>query len=206
VLMVSWQLSALALFLARSTLVSSFVRPLFIMPKGCKRSITTIGSDMISKSPVSNPKKARTKKAAQAEEQGEQLDRESGDEKNLAKKEYLNQRIAHSRDLIEPRPLNVDHKYAKIMTWNVNGFKALASNKLTMFINLVDKHQPDIICLQETKLQECAVDEYRGILEGYNSHWHCSSAKKGYSGTVRNDYCLYRCSMLMSCHCERRCS
>eukprot|EP01039_Chlorochromonas_danica_P003244 gene3243-3554_t len=70
------------------------------------------------------------------------------------------------------------------MTWNVNGFKALASTKLKILTDLVEKHSPDLLCLQETKLQEQAVDDYRDILSGYDSYWHCSTVKKGYSGSA----------------------
>ena len=49
---------------------------------------------------------------------------------------------------------------------------------------------PDIICLQETKLQESHVKDWEGALEGYASYWSCSTVKKGYAGTavfLKND-------------------
>lgn len=47
-----------------------------------------------------------------------------------------------------------------------------------------------MLCLQETKLQEMHLEDpklkLRGIMDeaGYDEHWSCSTAKKGYSGTA----------------------
>jgi exodeoxyribonuclease-3 len=56
---------------------------------------------------------------------------------------------------------------------------------------LVTKHDLDVLCLQETKLQEIHLDDpklkIRGhLLEdlGYDAHYSCSTAKKGYAGTA----------------------
>lgn len=66
----------------------------------------------------------------------------------------------------------------KIYSWNVNGIRAVVRKNL--FKPFVDKEQPDIICLQETKAE-------RGQAEiellGYNEYWN-SAEKKGYSGTA----------------------
>jgi exonuclease III len=48
----------------------------------------------------------------------------------------------------------------------------------------VKSHQPDVICLQETKLQEEHVPDYVDLIPGYTSYWSCSTVKKGYSGTA----------------------
>jgi exonuclease III len=57
--------------------------------------------------------------------------------------------------------------------------------------DLVAKHDLDVICLQETKLQELHLDDpklkLRGHLleeEGYDAYYSCSTEKKGYSGTA----------------------
>ena len=66
----------------------------------------------------------------------------------------------------------------KIYSWNVNGIRAvLRKGDLQSFI---EKHQPDILCLQETKAQEgqAEID-----LPEYEEYW-CSAEKKGYSGTA----------------------
>ena len=66
----------------------------------------------------------------------------------------------------------------KIYSWNVNGIRAvLRKNAFQPFIK---QHQPDILCLQETKAQQgqAEVD-----LPGYEEYWN-SAEKKGYSGTA----------------------
>lgn len=49
---------------------------------------------------------------------------------------------------------------------------------------MVADEAPDIICLQETKLQESHVKDWESVLGGYASHWSCSTVKKGYAGTA----------------------
>ena len=38
----------------------------------------------------------------------------------------------------------------KIISWNVNGLRAV--HKKGLFLPMIEKYQPDIICLQEIKL------------------------------------------------------
>jgi len=66
----------------------------------------------------------------------------------------------------------------KIYSWNVNGIRAVVRKEL--FVPFIQKHQPDIICLQETKAQQgqAEID-----LTGYEEYWN-SAEKKGYSGTA----------------------
>lgn len=66
----------------------------------------------------------------------------------------------------------------KLYSWNVNGIRAVVNKgEFTAFI---EKHQPDILCLQETKAQQgqAEID-----LTGYEEYWN-SAKKKGYSGTA----------------------
>jgi exodeoxyribonuclease III len=66
----------------------------------------------------------------------------------------------------------------KIVSWNVNGIRA-ALNK--DFLKFVEKENPDILCVQETKAHPDQVDE---ILKEYGHHYWNSAEKKGYSGTA----------------------
>jgi exodeoxyribonuclease-3 len=66
----------------------------------------------------------------------------------------------------------------KIYSWNVNGIRAVTRKEL--FIPFIEKHQPDILCLQETKAQQGQAEIE---LEGYEEYWN-SAEKKGYSGTA----------------------
>lgn len=67
----------------------------------------------------------------------------------------------------------------KLYSWNVNGIRAVV-NKGT-FQKFVTEHQPDILCLQETKAEQgqAEID-----LPEYEEIWNSSTRKKGYSGTA----------------------
>jgi exodeoxyribonuclease III len=68
----------------------------------------------------------------------------------------------------------------KIISYNVNGLRS-AINK--GFMNWLMQEKPDILCLQETKLQEDQVDKMSFDFHGYHQIWH-SAQKKGYSGVA----------------------
>ncbi len=68
----------------------------------------------------------------------------------------------------------------KIMSWNVNGIRAV--HKKGLFTTFVEKYKPDILCLQETKAEE---HQSEVDLEEYDEYWN-SAQKKGYSGTAIN--------------------
>ena len=65
----------------------------------------------------------------------------------------------------------------KLVSWNVNGIRAVLTKGFEDFFKNVNA---DIFCIQETKCQEGQVElEF----EGYQSFWN-SAEKKGYSGTA----------------------
>lgn len=67
----------------------------------------------------------------------------------------------------------------KLISWNVNGLRAVAGKGFSEIFASLDA---DFVCLQETKLQQGQIDlEF----EGYSSWWNYAE-KKGYSGT-----CIY---------------
>jgi len=66
----------------------------------------------------------------------------------------------------------------KLYSWNVNGIRAVL--KKGTFQEFLKKHQPDILCLQETKAERGQVEI---DLPGYKEYWN-SAVKKGYSGTA----------------------
>lgn len=66
----------------------------------------------------------------------------------------------------------------KIFSWNVNGIRAVArKGELQPFL---DKFDPDILCLQETKANH---DQVEFDFPQYEEFWH-SAERKGYSGTA----------------------
>ncbi len=66
----------------------------------------------------------------------------------------------------------------KIYSWNVNGIRAVV--KKGTFQEFIAKHQPDILCLQETKAMQGQAEIE---MAGYEEYWN-SAEKKGYSGTA----------------------
>lgn len=65
----------------------------------------------------------------------------------------------------------------KLISWNVNGLRAIMGKNFMEFFNETDA---DCFCLQETKLQEGQIEM---DLPGYHQYW-CYADKKGYSGTA----------------------
>lgn len=66
----------------------------------------------------------------------------------------------------------------KIISWNVNGIRAVLKKG---FMDFMKTEDPDILCVQETKAQPEQVDIN---LEGYPHHYWNSAERKGYSGVV----------------------
>tara|TARA_B100001989_G_scaffold253162_1_gene238524 strand:+ start:200 stop:958 length:759 start_codon:yes stop_codon:yes gene_type:complete len=66
----------------------------------------------------------------------------------------------------------------KIISWNVNGVRAIIKKG---FYDFIDEYKPDILCLQETKAHPEQVDIK---LNQYPYQFWNSAEKKGYSGTA----------------------
>lgn len=66
----------------------------------------------------------------------------------------------------------------KIVSWNVNGIRAV--HKKGLFVPFIELHKPDIICLQETKAEQ---NQSEVDLPDYEEYWN-SAERKGYSGTA----------------------
>ncbi|MDO8571937.1 MAG: exodeoxyribonuclease III [bacterium] len=65
----------------------------------------------------------------------------------------------------------------KLISWNVNGIRAVLGKGFHEFLS---EHDPDILCIQETKAHP---DQVNLELDGYHHFWN-SAVKKGYSGTA----------------------
>lgn len=65
----------------------------------------------------------------------------------------------------------------KLISWNVNGLRAAMKKGFAEFLA---SENPDVICLQETKMQREQADF---DFPGYHEYWN-SAVKKGYSGTA----------------------
>jgi exodeoxyribonuclease-3 len=68
----------------------------------------------------------------------------------------------------------------KLISWNVNGIRAAWKKGLPEF---VAAENPDVLCLQETKIQLDQLTPELKDLAGYRSHWSMAE-KKGYSGVA----------------------
>ncbi|WP_346354357.1 exodeoxyribonuclease III [Azotosporobacter soli] len=65
----------------------------------------------------------------------------------------------------------------RLISWNVNGLRACLGKGFADFFTGIDA---DIVCLQETKMQE---GQAKIDFPGYRQYWN-SAVKKGYSGTA----------------------
>lgn len=65
----------------------------------------------------------------------------------------------------------------RLISWNVNGIRAAMKKG---FLEFAAEQDADILCIQETKMQEGQAEV---PLEGYYQYWY-SAEKKGYSGTA----------------------
>jgi len=82
----------------------------------------------------------------------------------------------------------------KIVSWNVNGIRSLLGqnpsknfNKITTDNKLfayIEKEQPDILLIQETKAEPEQILDSLRYPPGYYGFFNWSKAKKGYSGVV----------------------
>ena len=66
----------------------------------------------------------------------------------------------------------------KIISWNVNGIRAVLKKG---FLDFMNQENPDIICIQETK---ASPEQVELNLENYPYKYWNSAIKKGYSGTA----------------------
>lgn len=67
-----------------------------------------------------------------------------------------------------------------IYSWNVNGLRSAHRNG---FIVWLKKTKPDIVCLQEIKIQKDQIPEEIAAIKGYEQYYN-TGARKGYSGVA----------------------
>ncbi|MFZ5570527.1 MAG: exodeoxyribonuclease III [Thermodesulfobacteriota bacterium] len=72
-------------------------------------------------------------------------------------------------------------KTVKLVSWNVNGLRAVMKKDFLASIAALDA---DIVAIQETKLQEAQLTEDLKSIPGYDSYWSFAATKKGYSGVA----------------------
>ncbi|MCL1827689.1 MAG: exodeoxyribonuclease III [Candidatus Cloacimonetes bacterium] len=67
----------------------------------------------------------------------------------------------------------------KIVSFNVNGLRAILKKD---FLGFIEAYKPDILGLQETKIQQAQIPNEIEGLQGYHKFWDFAE-KAGYSGT-----------------------
>jgi len=77
--------------------------------------------------------------------------------------------------------MNRQKKEIKLISWNVNGLRAVLKKDFFASVKTMD---PDILMLQETKLQEDQRTREMMDFPPFESFWAYSTVKKGYSGTM----------------------
>ena len=66
----------------------------------------------------------------------------------------------------------------RIVSWNVNGIRAVLRKE---FLDFVKREDPEVLCIQETKAHPDQIDQK---FSDYKYHFWNSAEKKGYSGTA----------------------
>jgi exodeoxyribonuclease-3 len=72
----------------------------------------------------------------------------------------------------------------KIITWNVNGIRA----RQAQVVELLEREQPDVLCLQELKAKRDQIPAALCDLGGYWCYWHGAAAYSGVSLHVRKEW------------------
>ena len=88
----------------------------------------------------------------------------------------------------------------RIITWNVAGLRGLLRRAPQALADLLKEQTPDLLCLQETRLQErdIAAMQQLDILRPYFLLWHCSTDRLGHAGVAmfsRRRPTTYRCGL-----------
>ena len=69
----------------------------------------------------------------------------------------------------------------RLVSWNVNGFRALSGKPDWDWFASTDA---DVVALQETKAEPAQIAEEHRSPEGWNAEWLAAQVKKGYSGVA----------------------
>ena len=69
----------------------------------------------------------------------------------------------------------------KLLSWNVNGYRAALKNGFRRWLDGADA---DVVCLQEVKAEPGQLADEQRQPPGYAAYWNPSKGKKGYSGTA----------------------
>eukprot|EP00956_Cyclotella_meneghiniana_P008456 scaffold11400_cov65-Cyclotella_meneghiniana.AAC.5 len=137
-----------------------------------------------------SPKKRASKGASETEDESKPPAKKKS--KAAADHQRWTERTALTRHWDDKTAADSGSYTFTVISWNVAGLRTFIKKNPDVFTNLARTYDADVICLQETKLQEdnlmdpkLKLKEYFDEkLEGYECHFSCSVEKKGYSGTA----------------------
>jgi len=69
-----------------------------------------------------------------------------------------------------------------ISSWNVNGIRSVINKK--ELENYIEKHKPDMLCINETKIDLEAFSKDPIKLPGYHEYFNFCKCSSGYSGVA----------------------
>lgn len=96
-------------------------------------------------------------------------------------KKKLKPATVEDESLLEETKSPVSGNPTRIVSWNVNGLRAFYKKQADNPFLLRSDY--DVLCLNETKLQDSNIPEFRTAFARFpHQYWSCSQAKKGYSG------------------------
>ncbi|KAL3682047.1 hypothetical protein R1sor_000069 [Riccia sorocarpa] len=144
------------------------------------------------KQPLNSKAESEDEESGMQEEETQAAKREVGgvDPKKpwltLAHKKPSPEWVIYDPDTMRRPALPSSVKSMKLLSWNVNGLCALMKKRNEFLVELVEEESFDVICMQETKLQEKEVERISTSLppEYCHSFWNCSTAKLGYAGSA----------------------
>lgn len=68
-----------------------------------------------------------------------------------------------------------------IVSWNVNGIRAIQKRG---FLDWIQETRPDVLALQETKVNDDTLPDSLRDVPGYESHFSYATTRRGYSGVA----------------------
>ena len=142
-------------------------------PRG---KIAALSAEVADSATIPAGKKQKTKGDGADEPQPLKRN-DSGSERVVIEKSALERYIPQGRTF-------------KVVTWNVTTLRSLVNKNSALLKRLFDTENPDLVCLQETKLNVEDQEEYerklKELLPGHSFHWNFCTLpdSKSYSGTL----------------------
>ena len=139
------------------------------------------------------PKKRKSKGSASDDESSATNKQKSPKKKKAADHQRWTERTPLTRHWNPEKALASTGSYTfTVLSWNVAGLRAFVKKQPDALMNLASRYQADVICLQETKLQDGHLEDpklklteyFEEKLGDYDGYWSYSLEKKGYSGTA----------------------